>query len=60
MKGVRWPEEYDLFFESMGGYLSEVLQGQRLTAIFRSLQEAQQLPRASLRQTTDGDDPVEV
>ena len=35
-----------LFFESMGGYLSEVLQGQRLTAIFRSLQEAQQLPRA--------------
>jgi hypothetical protein len=42
MKGVRWPKEYDLFFESMGGYLSEVLQGQRLTAIFRSLQEAQQ------------------
>ena len=27
MKGVRWPKEYDLFFESMGGYLSELLQG---------------------------------
>ena len=60
MKVVRWLKEYDLFFESMGGYLSEVLHFQRLIGIFRSLQQAQHLAHDSLRQSNDGDDPVEV